>query len=151
MDHGIIVQVGSPVEIYRAPATPFVADFVGTMNFLPGTAAGPRHVNIGDIDLECADEFAGLEPGSAVTVCVRPEDLTVRDAGREAPNAMRANVDDLEFLGAFYRATLAVEGMGEERLTADFAPNLVQSLGIRQGADLTVVFPDDRIRVFAAR
>jgi hypothetical protein len=41
--------------------------------------------------------------------------------------------------------------MGEERLTADFAPNLVQSFDIREGAKLTVVFPDDRIRVFAER
>jgi iron(III) transport system ATP-binding protein len=151
MDHGVIVQVGDPVEIYRAPATRFVADFVGTMNFLPGIAAGPRRVRVGDVDLECPGQSEELEPGSAVTVCVRPEDLTVQDAGRDAPNAMPANVDSLEFLGAFYRATLAVAGMGEERLTADFAPNLVQSFDIREGAKLTVVFPDDRIRVFAER
>jgi iron(III) transport system ATP-binding protein len=149
MNHGAIVQVGTPLEIYRAPATPFVADFVGTMNFLPGVAVGPRRVRLGGIELECAGDLDGLEKGSAVTLCVRPEDLTVQGEGRDNPNAMPARVDDLEFLGAFYRATLAVEGMGEERLTADFAPNLVQSLDIREGAKLTVVFPNDRIRVFA--
>ncbi len=149
MDHGAIVQVGTPLEIYRAPATPFVADFVGTMNFLSGTVLGPRRVRLGSIELECAGDLDGLKQGSAVTLCVRPEDLSVQREGRDNPNAMPARVDDLEFLGAFYRATLAVEGMGEERLTADFAPNLVQSLDIREGVDLTVVFPDDRISVFA--
>ncbi len=149
MDHGVIVQVGAPLEIYGAPATPFVADFVGTMNFLSGVVLGPRRVRLGGIELECAGDLDGLEQGSAVTLCVRPEDLTVQGEDRDSPNTMPARVDDLEFLGAFYRATLAVEGMGEERLTADFAPNLVRSLDIREGANLTVVFPDDRIRVFA--
>ncbi len=149
MDHGVIVQVGKPAQIYRAPATPFVADFVGTMNFLNGVSAGPRRVRVGTVDLSCSDECGALEAGRAVTVCVRPEDLTVQTPGAAAPNGLPANVDELEFLGAFYRATLAVEGMGEERLTADLAPKLVHSLDIQAGAHLTVVFPDDRIRVFA--
>jgi iron(III) transport system ATP-binding protein len=151
MDHGVIVQVGDPVEIYRSPATPFVADFVGTMNFLPGTAADRRHVRVGNVDLECAAEIEWMDPGSEVTVCVRPEDLTVRDAGGGGPNAIPMNVDGLEFLGAFYRATLAGAAMGPDRLTADIPPNLVRSLDIREGANLTVIFPDDRIRVFAGR
>ena len=36
MDHGRVAQVGTPAEIYHHPATPFVADFVGIMNRLPG-------------------------------------------------------------------------------------------------------------------
>ena len=151
MDHGIIVQVGSPIEIYRAPATPFVADFVGTMNFLPAIVLGPRRVRLGDIELGCADALDGLEQGSAVTLCVRPEDLTVQGDGGDAPNTAQARVDYLEFLGAFYRATLSVEGMGDQRLTADLTPSLVSGLNIRAGTDLTVVFPDDRIRVFVDR
>ncbi|MCH8808320.1 MAG: putative 2-aminoethylphosphonate ABC transporter ATP-binding protein [Proteobacteria bacterium] len=151
MDHGIIVQVGTPIEIYRAPATPFVADFVGTMNFLPAIVLGPRRVRLGDIELGCADALDGLEQGSAVTLCVRPEDLTVQGDGGDAPNTAQARVDYLEFLGAFYRATLSVEGMGDQRLTADLTPGLVSGLNIRAGTDLTVVFPDDRIRVFVDR
>ena len=150
MDQGVIVQVGTPLEIYRTPATPFVADFVGTMNFLPGVVLGPRRVGLGDIECVCAGDLDGLGQGSAITLCVRPEDLTVQGAaGGDASNATPARVEDLEFLGSFYRATLAVEGIGGQRLIADFAPNLVRSLDIREGSDLTVVFPDDLIRVFA--
>jgi iron(III) transport system ATP-binding protein len=39
MERGRIVQAGAPREVYRTPATPFVADFVGLMNFLPGRPA----------------------------------------------------------------------------------------------------------------
>ena len=40
MNHGVIEQVGAPVEIYREPASVFVADFIGTMNFLPAEITG---------------------------------------------------------------------------------------------------------------
>ncbi len=148
MDHGTIVQVGTPVEIYRSPKTRFVADFVGTMNFLPGVVVGPQRLRLGRIEIECADALDGFERGAQVTVCVRPEDMAVRDAGAGAANAAPARVSGLEFLGAFYRATLAVAGMDEMPLTADFPPNLVWDRDIGEGADITVVFPRDRIRVF---
>jgi iron(III) transport system ATP-binding protein len=151
MDQGIIGQVGTPIEIYGAPSTPFVADFVGTMNFLPGTVLGPRRVGLGHIELDCAAGLDGLDQGTEVTVCIRPEDFAVQDAGCDVANVARVRVDDLEFLGAFYRATLAVEETDDLSVTADFAPGLVRDRGIREGADLMVVFPDDRIRVFAKR
>ena len=151
MDQGGIVQVGTPIEIYRSPATRFVADFVGTMNFLPATVVGPRRVGLADFELACADDFDELAQGSTVTLCIRPEDLTVQREADDRPNAARAQVDDLEFLGAFYRITLTVDGLGDARLTADMAPNLVRSLELREGSDVTVIIPDDRIRVFANR
>jgi iron(III) transport system ATP-binding protein len=151
MDQGIIGQVGTPIEIYRDPATPFVADFVGTMNFLPGVVLGPRRVRIGHIELQCAGGLDGLDQGTAVTVCIRPEDLAAQDAGREMDNVASARVEELEFLGAFFRVTLVVEGVDDQSVTADFPPSLVRDLALREGADLTVVFPEDRIRVFANR
>ena len=151
MDQGTIVQVGTPVEIYRSPETRFVADFVGTMNFLPGVVVGPRQVRLGRITLDCDAGLDRLDQGAAVTVCVRPEDLALGDADAEAQNAASARVDDLEFLGAFYRATLAVDGMEGPPVTADFLPRLVRELDIREGATLTVVFPGDRITVFTNR
>ena len=40
MNHGVIEQVGAPAEIYREPASVFVADFIGTMNFLAAEVTG---------------------------------------------------------------------------------------------------------------
>ena len=149
MDHGVIVQVGTPTEVYREPETRFVADFVGTINFLAGVVLGTQRVRLGRVELHCARNLDGFEEGAAVNVCIRPEDLVVRDAGRNTPNAVSARVHELEFLGAFYRVTLAVEGMDDLPIIADFMPNMVQEHGIRQGAEVTIVFPDDCIRVFS--
>jgi len=148
MDQGAIVQIGTPIDIYRSPETPFVADFVGTMNFLPAVVLEPRRVRLGHLVLDCGDAVGGMSAGSAITLCVRPEDLTVRNGELDTHNTAPARVEVLEFLGAFYRATLAVEGMDEHSLTADLSPNLMQQLDLRVGGKLNVVFPEDRIRVF---
>jgi iron(III) transport system ATP-binding protein len=151
MDHGIIVQVGSPVDVYRSPATPFVAEFVGTMNFLTGEVIGSRSLRLGNVELACENGVDGAAMGEKVTVCVRPEDLKVRGTADGTSNAVGAHVEDLEFLGAFYRATLTVDGMRDQPVRADFAPNVVQDFALREGAKVTVVFPDDRMRVFEGR
>ena len=43
MNHGVIEQVGTPVEVYRRPASAFVADFIGVMNFVPARRGPPGH------------------------------------------------------------------------------------------------------------
>jgi len=149
MDHGTIVQVGTPVEIYQQPATPFVADFVGTMNSLSGVVVGPGRVRVGRIDLRCADGASGLAQGTAVTVCVRPEDFTVsRQGSVEDGNAVTARVEDLQFLGAFYRVRFTLEGLDGLLVAADLPPKLVEELDVQPGGRFTVVFPENRTRVF---
>ena len=53
MNHGVIEQVGTPAEIYRAPAIAFVADFVGTMSFLDAKVAGPERMRSGALEIDC--------------------------------------------------------------------------------------------------
>src|SRR3954453_12205655 len=55
MNQGVIDQVGRPLEIYRAPATPFVADFVGSMTFLDAEISGADRLRIGTLEIICAD------------------------------------------------------------------------------------------------
>ena len=52
MNAGRIEQVGTPREIYGAPATPFVADFVGKINVLPAVAEGGGRFRVGTVSLD---------------------------------------------------------------------------------------------------
>lgn len=145
MNNGVIDQVGTPDDIYRRPASRFVADFVGAMNMLPGVVAETGRVRLGGLDLECEADAA---PGAAVTICLRPEDVQVR-----APawvNRLDAVIETMEFLGPFHRARLAVEPLGEQRLTADLSANLVRDLDLGAGRRLPVSLPRERLRVFEA-
>jgi len=148
MNHGVIEQIGTPQEIYRRPQTVFVADFIGTMNFLPGTVSGPDRVRLGEIELSCATN--GAEVDTPVTVAIRPEDIVVDEAGAGRPGGVGMEVRALEFLGSFVRAELASEQAGGEPLLADFSINLMRRLEVAEGERLTVTLPSDRIRVYPA-
>jgi len=146
MNQGAIEQVGSPQEIYRRPNTAFVADFVGAMNFLDGVFATPDRVTVGALSFGCPPQD-GLVSGSNVRLCIRPEDVRVRDLPADAANRLTVEVTDLDFVGAFCRANLRA---GEVALVADFSSNLMRDLGVERGRRLDVALPVDRLRVFAA-
>jgi spermidine/putrescine transport system ATP-binding protein len=112
MDAGHVVQLGTPKEVYREPRTPFVANFVGVSNLLPGVVAGRRDGRV-TVALEGGWRFekASQEnhaPDRKVLVAVRPED--VRLGGLEGGLAGR--VEDVIYLGS--RLTLVVRLAGGE-------------------------------------
>ncbi|MGE0610900.1 MAG: putative 2-aminoethylphosphonate ABC transporter ATP-binding protein [Hyphomicrobiales bacterium] len=149
MNHGIIEQVGSPGEIYRHPATPHVADFVGAMNFLRGEISGKGKVRVGPMELAVNGAAGKMPKGQKVLVCVRPEDVAVRDAGSQRTNRFSMSADRIEFLGSFCRATLSPGGKESPNIVADFSINLMRDLDVKQGSKLKVALPKERLRVFA--
>ena len=147
MDHGVIEQIGTPVEIYREPRTSFVADFIGTMNFVRGVIVGADRVRVGSVELACKTD--GLVADEEVTVAVRPEDIVVhRVAGNE--NTYEARVEAIEFLGSFVRADLVSEATGAERIRAELSINQTRDLDISVGDTVPVMVPSERIRLFRA-
>jgi len=146
MNHGAIEQIGAPLEIYREPASPFVADFIGVMNFVAATVVRDGVVRLGATELAC--EADGLPPGTEVTLAVRPEDLLIQEAPGGRPDAFPARVDALTFLGSFFRADLVIDALGSVLLRADLPTDLVRRLGIAEKSVVAVRVPRDRIRVY---
>ena len=153
MDRGRIVQVGSPREVYRAPATPFVADFVGLMNFLPGVMMASRvaQVRCGGALLQVPDHIPGLSPGREVMVAIRPEDVRILHNGLDLTNILETKVHEIEFLGPFHRLHLRVLQQNSYgcalNLTAYLDP-AGQTRPIHQGAPLAAHLPVEALRVY---
>jgi putative spermidine/putrescine transport system ATP-binding protein len=95
-NHGRIEQVGSPADIYEQPATSFVAGFVGTSNLIDGDLAG-RLVGVPDPHT--------LRPER---VRIMPTDAAPAHDERAATGV----VDDVQYLGAFSRVHVALDGGG---------------------------------------
>jgi iron(III) transport system ATP-binding protein len=146
MNHGVIEQVGTPMEIYRRPASAFVADFIGLMNFLAGTMLGPGRVLVGRLELSC--EADGFAPGTGVTVAIRPEDVRVQDVDATAENAFEARIETMTFLGSFFRVDLASDALASTRLRADLAVDLVRRAELAEGKTVPVRLPRRRIRIY---
>jgi iron(III) transport system ATP-binding protein len=149
MNEGTVEQVGTPFEVYTEPATPFVADFVGHMNLLQGTACSSSMVQIGDLKLEVATDIASSLAGKSVSVAIRPEDVVVRDTLRSAPNTFDASIENLDFLGSYYRADLSLSGT-TQKCAAQFSVNAVRDLSLSVGQRRLFCLPRARLRVFDA-
>lgn len=99
MRAGRLEQCAPPSEVYRRPATPFVAEFVGTMNHIPAVAVDRGTVRVGEQTLACDGEWPGTGP---VTVLARPEAVLVRE-GVDGDTVVTAAT----FYGASTRLRLA--------------------------------------------
>jgi iron(III) transport system ATP-binding protein len=146
MNHGVIEQVGPPIEIYRRPATAFVADFIGTMNFVSGVVETPGRVRVGQVLLDC--DMLDQSPGAQVTVAIRPEDIVVHDVRPDEENAFEASLGEMEFLGSFYRSELSDPTLAEATLLADLSINRVRGMGLESGGRYRVKIPKQRIRIY---
>jgi iron(III) transport system ATP-binding protein len=104
MNAGRIEQLGSPREVYERPRNQFVADFIGTTNFVRGTVKGVDSApgfyrissEVGDLKARGVDS---LKSGEEVVLSIRPEDVELSEARREGENVYQATVDQKVFLG----------------------------------------------------
>jgi len=72
LDRGRLEQLGPPEAIYHHPATPFVAEFVGAADFLPGIVTSQGIVT----EIGVFGNVEAREPGEKVRVMIRPDDVT---------------------------------------------------------------------------
>ncbi|MED7930818.1 ABC transporter ATP-binding protein [Nonomuraea sp. LP-02] len=103
---GRLEQVGAPAEVYDRPATPFVAEFVGTMNHLAGRLGGDRVSVLG----QSLPVDGPVPDGPDVDVLVRPEAVRVEPAEDGPAEDATAEVLAASFRGASVRLRLAVDG-----------------------------------------
>ena len=141
MNHGTIEQVGSPLEIYREPASLFVADFIGAMNQMPAQVEG-ENASIGGVVMRCDNKGVS---GNAIAT-IRPEDVLPVEG--EGENTLEVTIRAMEFLGSFFRAELTNAEMGGIGFNADFSINAVRRLGLENGAGLKVQLPAERLKIF---
>jgi iron(III) transport system ATP-binding protein len=145
MNAGQVEQFDAPGAVYAVPSTPFVADFVGTTNFLRAKLLLPGKIVSGGVEIAAATP-GNLNPGADLRVCVRPEDVMVRGVSDSTPNRVDVTVEELVFMGAFSRARLA--GPNGMSISADFSANLLRDHALSTGARIKIALPADRLRVF---
>jgi len=105
MNHGEIVQAGTPSEIYEFPGSKFVADFVGSVNIFEGKLVEdePEHVRIASEELGgtiFVSHGISAPPEAIVWAAIRPEKVFMSTAAPEGTdNVVRGAVQDIAYLG----------------------------------------------------
>ncbi len=124
MNAGRIEQIGSPREIYERPHNQFVADFVGSTNFLEARVLEPAgefyqvSSQIGGMKVRATEPLARDE---IVTISVRPEDIELSELKKEGANTWEGTVYQKVFLGESVDFVVTI---GEHRLQCKAHPSL---------------------------
>jgi putative spermidine/putrescine transport system ATP-binding protein len=143
---GRIEQLGSPADIYGAPSTRFVAEFIGTMNRLESRVADG---DAGAVDINGTivpvDAVRGRPAGQPVLLLLRPESITLEHLNGKAPapGGLSGEVVAQSFLGPVTRLKIAAENGSE--LIANVPSTGAQDFSVSQR--VIVRFPSESARV----
>ena len=123
MDEGRIMQVATPADIYEAPNSVYVADFIGDVNILSGTAkpagAGRYAIDFGESGPAYAESAQPFHDGQPCHLALRPEKIAISKTKPEAENAVEGKVLDIAYLGNL--STYHVEIPGGRVIKAQIA------------------------------
>ena len=143
MNRGRVEQVGTPEEVYRHPATPFVYGFLGAVNLFHGRIDG-SHLRVEGGLLSHAD--SGIAPGAEVVAYARPHELDIVRNGTDTVG-IRANVRRVLAIGPVARVEL--EGIGSassQQFEVELTHQRASELGLREGEAVRLV--PSRLKVF---
>ncbi len=142
MNQGRVEQYGTPQDIYRQPATPFVAEFVGQGNWLPFESRHNGHARVGGLDLRLPESAGATASGR---LFCRPEAIAINPAEQQ-DNRFRAQVREITFLGNRCRMSFELEQLPGHPLLAELDPESLPRLGT---PDIWVALPSRSLQVFA--
>lgn len=141
MQHGEILQEGSPRGIYLNPANAYVAAFVGQTNLFEGNVEGNQggatvvKCGFGNVIAEAADVSQPYGSGEAVWVVIRPEDVLIHhnEAKGERANIFPAEVVQVLFIGSRIHCELKI---ASQRCHAELAGRSMLQIGQRVAVEL---------------
>ena len=117
MNHGKVVQVGTPNELYERPNTVFAANFLGKSNFLRGAVTESNGQSVSflvagtPVQHRCAHDLPKV--GETITLALRPEKIDVAPSGNgPAANRLQGSVSSLTYYGSNFTVTTEVAGFG---------------------------------------
>ncbi len=142
---GRIQQIGSPSEIYAHPASRFVADFIGRVNFIESRARANASGGTVEVDLfgsthQLTSVDKNFGEGDRVLIVARPESIELAGKGRlKIPAFIREAV----YLGSQMNYRLTV---GDQEITADMPDPQLHSV-YKEGEEISISFNDQSLHV----
>ncbi|RXF73382.1 ABC transporter ATP-binding protein [Hansschlegelia zhihuaiae] len=148
MNHGKLVQVATPGDIYEQPNCRYVADFIGNINLFEGTVAGSGGGEVRISGEDPAGDFvaasdAGLEAGAKVTLAVRPEKMriSIEAPPADARNVLKGEVWDIAYMGDWTVVLVKIDG--SEKVVRVSRANMTRT-------EAQPIAWDDRVHVWFA-
>jgi putative 2-aminoethylphosphonate ABC transporter ATP-binding protein len=148
MRDGEIRQIGTPWEIYKEPKTSFIAEFVGTSNFITGKKKNGK-VQFGQLEMVVSN-LDNID-SETVYLAIRPENIELLAENISAENYLLSNIVEVEaeivnFLGAIVRVTFTLEA---EEMIVDISEKEFEKIKLRRKDKVKLYFPPEAFHVYS--
>ena len=147
MSQGVIEQIGTPRQVFRQPASRFVAEFVGSNNILGGQVAGlDQHcVRVSTVigEIECGHQQQDLHLGTNVDLVISADRLAISHSRTESPNQFLCTLISEEFVGTI--VTLLVETENGTELKIQKQQQDLDNLALETGKQLWISWPPQSV------
>ncbi len=154
MHKGRVEQIGTPSDLYANPDSAFVADFVGSINFVPGIVCGQDRSHTGikvrnaviHVPTQTGRSTYRHREGAAVRIAARPEHISIAPYQDHDARSLSGTIETIVFAGATRTAFVRLHGSPDLVLRADL-PSSFSSLPQR-GSDVALVLCSEALRIF---
>ena len=144
MSDGRVEQTGSPREIYEAPETAYVADFLGVSNLMDACCEGSGRVALGEFELQASE--GSIDARGEVKLTIRPERIRLGPHSHTGPNVIPGMVERTVYLG---NATQIIVNLAPGQRIQVVIPNEGDAVPYRSGVPVSVCFPQEALRVLS--
>ena len=145
MKDGEIIQSGTPNEIYTKANSPFIASFIGSMNFIPAVISNSNKVKWNNVEINC--NTVDFKENESVQIAIRPDDIQIK---KESPddNILSAKIKEIEFLGSFQRVYFESKNISDDLIMVDIPSSNARKNKLNVNQEINLYFSKEDIRVY---
>ena len=146
MKDGEIIQSGTPSEIYTKANSPFIASFIGSMNFVPAIINSSNKVKCNQIEINC--EIGNFKTNDSVQLAIRPEDIQFKQSNQD-DNMILGTIKEVEFLGSFQRVYFEVRNITDEFIIVDVPSATARKIELDLNKEMSLYFSKEDARIYS--
>ena len=146
MKDGEIIQSGTPNDIYTKANSPFIASFIGSMNFIPAIILTADKVKCNSIEINC--DTKNFKDNESVQLAVRPEDIRFQKENDD-DNILFAKINEIEFLGSFQRVYFETKDVSDELVMVDIPSSVARKIKLIVNDDINLFFSKEDTKVYS--
>ena len=146
MNEGEIIQSGTPSEIYTKANSPFIASFIGSMNFIPATIDSSKKVKCKSIEINC--DPGSFNENDSVQLAVRPEEIYFQQENQD-DNVVLATIKEIEFLGSFQRVYFEAVNLTDDLIIVDVPSISARKIKLNIDEEMNLYFSKQDARIYS--
>ena len=146
MNEGEIIQSGTPSEIYTKANSPFIASFIGSMNFIPATINSAKKVKCNSIEINC--DTGSFTENDSVQLAVRPEEIYFQQENQD-DNVISASIKEIEFLGSFQRVYFEAKSFTNDLIIVDVPSANARKIKLVIDEEINLYFSKQDARIYS--